>query len=84
MYVKEIKVNRILGPKEIQELSNLAREYESDIKLQSKHYKIDVKSILGLLALNLGQGSDVTVIAMGEDDKEAMDAISAYLQSINV
>ncbi|MFC4403740.1 HPr family phosphocarrier protein [Gracilibacillus xinjiangensis] len=82
MYVKELTVNRVLGAKGMAGLTNLAQNFESDIKLKSNNYHIDVKSILGLLSLNLGQGMDVTIITKGDDDKEALVAICEYLEAI--
>ncbi|KAB8138200.1 HPr family phosphocarrier protein [Gracilibacillus oryzae] len=81
MYVKDLKVTRYLGSKDIAALTNLARNYESDIKLQCRHYKIDVKSILGLLALSLDKGTEITIITKGDDDKEALQAICEFLQT---
>ncbi|WP_163536302.1 HPr family phosphocarrier protein [Gracilibacillus sp. YIM 98692] len=80
MYVKELTVNRLLSSKVIGDLTNLAKNFESDIKLQSKHYNIDVKSILGLLSLNLQKGSEVKITTKGDDDKEALIAISEFLE----
>ncbi|WP_163536273.1 HPr family phosphocarrier protein [Gracilibacillus sp. YIM 98692] len=80
MYVKELTVNRLLSSKVIGDLTNLAKNFESDIKLQSKHYNIDVKSILGLLSLNLHKGSEVKITTKGDDDKDALIAISEFLE----
>ena len=80
MNTKAIKVNRVLSSKHIAELTEIARNYESEITLESKHYKIDVKSILGLLALHLDKGSEVTINTKGNDGEEALAAITEYLQ----
>ncbi|SES08612.1 phosphocarrier protein [Gracilibacillus ureilyticus] len=80
MYVKDMTINRALGPKGMSDLTNLAQNFESDVKLQFNNYHIDVKSILGLLSLNLVQGSNVTLTTRGYDDKDALNAISEYLQ----
>ncbi|MDC3418248.1 HPr family phosphocarrier protein [Aquibacillus salsiterrae] len=80
MYIKEIRVNRFLNAQDIAALTNLASKYVSDITLESKHYKINVKSMLGLLSLVLDKGTEVSIIAKGDDDREAMLAISAFLE----
>ncbi|MBM7573011.1 HPr family phosphocarrier protein [Aquibacillus albus] len=80
MYVKEIKVNRFMNTHDIVELTNLASKFESDITLEFKHYKIDVKSILGLLSLYLDKGLEVSIITKGDDDREAMIAISHFFE----
>lgn len=52
-----------------------ASKFNSDINLEYKGKSVNLKSIMGVMSLGVGQGSDVTISAEGADEKEAMEAI---------
>ena len=56
-------------------LVNQASKFTSDIKLVYNGKEVNLKSIMGVMSLGVGQGSDVTISAEGADEKEAMEAI---------
>ena len=41
--------------------------------------KVNVKSIMGLMTLSFAEGLNIMLEADGEDEAEAVEAISAYL-----
>ena len=45
--------------------------------------KINAKSIMGMMSMNFANGSEITIVANGSDEKEAVDAIAAYLGKDN-
>ena len=56
-------------------LVQAASKFNSDINLEYKGKSGNLKSIMGVMSLGVGQGSDVTISAEGADEKEAMEAI---------
>ena len=56
-------------------LVQAASKFNSDINLEYKGKSVNLKSIMGVMTLGVGQGSDVTISAEGADEKEAMEAI---------
>lgn len=56
-------------------LVQAASKFNSDINLEYKGKSVNLKSIMGVMSLGVGQGADVTISADGADEKEAMDAI---------
>ena len=52
----------------------LASQFESDIKVQSGDNEIDGKSLMGLLMLAAGKGTELLLIFKGSDATEARDA----------
>ena len=56
-------------------LVNQASKFTSNIKLVYNGKEVNLKSIMGVMSLGVGQGSDVTISAEGADEKEAMEAI---------
>jgi phosphotransferase system HPr (HPr) family protein len=58
-----------------------ANEFRSDIFLQRDEDRVNAKSIMGVLMLAAGKGTRIKVIAMGEDENEAVEELSRLLQS---
>ncbi len=58
-----------------------ANEFKSDIFLQKEEDRINAKSIMGVMMLAAGEGSQVNVIAEGDDEEKAIIAIVNLLQS---
>lgn len=56
-------------------LTNLCQKFKSDIKLEKDGQTIDPKSILGVMMLAAKKDDVVTVIAEGEDEEQAIQAI---------
>ncbi len=53
-----------------------AARFESDIKLSKAHAEVNAKSILGVMMLAAAKGSEITLIAEGHDENEALDALA--------
>lgn len=57
-------------------LVQAASKFNSDINLEYNGKSVNLKSIMGVMSLGVGQGADVTVTADGDDAKEAIEAIA--------
>lgn len=57
-------------------LVQTASKFNSDINLEYNGKSVNLKSIMGVMSLGVGQGADVTVTADGDDAKEAIEAIA--------
>lgn len=57
-------------------LVQTATKFGSDINLEFNGKSVNLKSIMGVMSLGVGQGSDVTITADGDDAAEAMAAIT--------
>ncbi|WP_027409928.1 HPr family phosphocarrier protein [Anoxybacteroides tepidamans] len=58
-----------------------ANRFSSDIYLEKDGKKVNAKSIMGLMSLAVSSGSDITLIADGPDEKEALEALAKYIQN---
>lgn len=58
-----------------------AAGYKSKIQLEAKGKTVDAKSILMLMSLGLVQGTEVKIIADGEDEADAVKALKALIES---
>ena len=57
-------------------LVQAASKFGSDINLEYNGKSVNVKSIMGVMSLGVGQNADVTITAEGDDEKDALDAIA--------
>ena len=57
-------------------IANTAAEFECDVKIIKDGMEINSKSIMGIMTLAAGQGSEITLVTNGKDEKEAADAIA--------
>ncbi|MBU5610532.1 phosphocarrier protein HPr [Aerococcus mictus] len=62
-------------------LVQTASKFKSDINLEYKGKYVNLKSIMGVMSLGVGQGADVTISVEGEDEEEAMAAIQETMKS---
>ncbi len=58
-----------------------AAGYKSKIQLEAKGKTVDAKSILMLMSLGLVQGTEVKIIADGEDEADAVKALKELIES---
>ena len=57
-----------------------ANECESSIWLESDNRKMNAKSLLGIMSLGIVTGATVTLMAVGPDAEDAVNALEALLQ----
>ena len=55
-----------------------ASQYASRIYIQMGEKKINAKSIMGMMSLNLSEGEQVTVLTEGEDEEKAAEGIRSF------
>lgn len=53
-------------------LVQAASKFDSDIHLEYKGKKVNLKSIMGVMSLGVGQGADITISAEGSDAADAL------------
>ena len=61
-------------------LVQTASKFASDIQLEYKGKSVNLKSIMGVMSLGVGQGADVVITADGEDAVEALAGIEETLK----
>lgn len=57
-----------------------ANKYSSEIFLEKSGKKVNAKSIMGLMSLALSSGSEVTLIADGNDESEAVSGLASFVE----
>ena len=57
-----------------------ASRYKSKIAFRNEHEEINAKSIMGIITLGASYNSSLTIKAEGEDEAEAVDALSKLFE----
>ncbi len=70
-----VKNDKGLHTRPSTELVKCSSSFNSKIKLYYKGYTVNAKSLLGILMLAANRGSKITIEAIGDDAKDAIDAI---------
>ena len=58
-----------------------ANGFNSEVFLEKDGDRVNAKSIMGVMMLAAGEGSKITIIADGDDEGDAVESISALLES---
>lgn len=60
-------------------LVQLASKFNSDISLEYNDKRVNLKSIMGVMSLGIGQGALIKIIINGNDEAEAIQSIEESL-----
>ena len=61
-------------------LTKLAGGFRSEVHLSRNARRVNAKSIMGVMMLAAGLGSEVEIETEGEDEQAAMDALRALIE----
>ena len=60
-------------------LVQTASKYVSEINLEYKEKKVNLKSIMGVMSLGIGKDAEITVSAEGNDEQDALNSLQELL-----
>ena len=82
MISREVTICNKLGlhARAASKLVNCASRFASEIWLQRGEREINGKSIMGVLTLAAGRGTQITVHADGQDETQALEEIEKLIQ----
>jgi phosphocarrier protein len=60
-------------------LTKLAGSYQSDVFMSRNGRRVNAKSIMGVMMLAAGLGSEVEIETSGSDEQAAMDGLTALI-----
>ena len=81
MIEREMEITNRLGlhARAAAKLVHVTGRFSSQVKIQKDGEEVDAKSILGILLLAAAQGSTIVVRCDGDDESEAMQAVSELI-----
>ena len=59
-----------------------ASQYDSTVYIEMDNMKINAKSIMGMMSLNLIGGEEITVVTEGEDEEKAAEGIKSFFATV--
>lgn len=57
-----------------------ANKFSSDIFIEKEGRKVNAKSIMGIMSLAVASGKEITIIAEGKDEAEALTALVSFVE----
>ena len=79
MTQKSIVIKSALDARQAAYFVQTARKFEAEIHVSVDEKKINAKSIMGTIALNMQEGQNAVITANGKDEATAVEALSAVL-----
>lgn len=61
-------------------LVQTASKFDSEIQLEHKGKQVNLKSIMGVMSLGVGQGAEIKISAEGSDEKDALNSLEETLK----
>jgi phosphocarrier protein len=58
-----------------------ASQFKSTVEVEANGKTVNAKSIMGIMSLGLSQGDEITIIANGEDQENAVNELSTLIES---
>lgn len=62
-------------------LASVAKSFQSEVKLQLGNRTANARSITSIMALEVGQGDKVVVVAKGADARQAVEKLSQFISA---
>ena len=83
MISKEVVINNQVGlhARPATFFIQKANEFKSSIWVEKEERRVNAKSLLGVLSLGIVKGTAVKIIADGADEEEAIETLSALIDS---
>ncbi len=83
MYVKDYRIKNKVGlhARPASLFVRKAGAYKSDVRIRVFDQEIDGKSILSVMSLGIGHGTDIQILAQGPDEEAAVEALIETLDS---
>lgn len=75
----QIRLETGLEARPVAMLVQIASQFESSVYISSGDRKVNAKSIMGMMSLGLDSGEELTVVAEGSDEEEAVAEVEKFL-----
>ena len=76
-----VKLTKEAEARPVAMIVQIASQFESKVYIVDKNKKINAKSIMGMMSLGFGNGTELTVQAEGTDEQAAVDAVADYIEA---
>lgn len=77
----KIQLSGGLDARPVAMLVQVASQHESSVYIETEGKRVNAKSIMGMMSLELDNGDEMTVSADGADEEAAIRDIEAFISS---
>ncbi|MCL2343829.1 MAG: HPr family phosphocarrier protein [Firmicutes bacterium] len=83
MVIKEVMINNQVGlhARPATFFIQKANEFRSSIWIEKDERRVNAKSLLGVLSLGIVKGTEIRIIADGDDENDAISTLEALINS---
>lgn len=80
---KKVKLDNKFGlhSRPAMKIAETAQQFSADVYLKFNDNKVDAKSVINILMLGAGKGDALTIMADGNDSKNAVDSLRKLFES---
>ena len=78
--IVSIKNESVLHARPAGMIVKKAADFKSTVEVLAKGKTVNAKSIMGIMSLGLGKGDELTVLAKGEDEEAAVNALVELIE----
>ena len=84
MYTKDVEVKNQVGlhARPATFFIQKANEFKSSIWVEKEERRVNAKSLLGVLSLGITGGTNIMIIADGQDENDAVEGLAALVQTV--
>lgn len=79
MTEKSVVIKSSLDARQAAQFVQTASKFNAEIQISIDEKKINAKSIMGTIALNMQEGQTALIMAMGEDEAIAVEEVASVL-----
>lgn len=79
MTQKSVTIKTSLDARQAAYFVQTAGKYDAEIQVSIEEKKINAKSIMGTIALNMQEGQTAVIMAEGKDEAAAVEELAAVL-----
>ncbi len=79
---RDINVKNGIDPKAIANLVQLCSTFKAEVKVKKDTKVANAKSIMGIMALQVVEPTELTLIVDGPDEETAIEAVAKYLEHL--
>ncbi|MGN7387522.1 HPr family phosphocarrier protein [Sporosarcina sp. SAFN-015] len=79
----EVKMKTGLQARQAALFVQEANRFTADVFLKRDERQVNAKSIMGVMSLAIARGAEVTLIAEGVDEEQAIEKLSALVENEN-
>ncbi|MCI8703275.1 MAG: HPr family phosphocarrier protein [Anaerotignum sp.] len=79
MTQKSVTIKTALDARQAAYFVQTAGKYEAEIRVSIEEKRINAKSIMGTIALNMQEGQTAVIMAEGKDEAAAVEELAAVL-----